>query len=87
MLETEFADIFIQHRARTLCNVSMSNINIECNVKNIAAARCGFVVLLLQILLRQLVDWLNDYVRLNNVNCDPISLADMYCYLAVLFFT
>ena len=42
------------------------------------------VVLFMKLFLEQLMEWLNQFIRLRNLDTDPITLADMYRYVAVL---
>lgn len=55
--------------------------------KGLSPARAGGVFLFMNGLLRQCLDWLNEYLRLQNANIGRFHLADMYLFVSVLLFS
>jgi len=59
-------------------------MKLECEVKGLTTKRSGFVVLLLNDVMRLLLDGLNELVRLKSFSNPPFILVDMYRYVSVL---
>ncbi|PXF41823.1 hypothetical protein BWQ96_08471 [Gracilariopsis chorda] len=83
-MEKDFVDRLIQHRARLLCDTAVNNMKLECSVTGLPPTRCGLVVLFANGVLHQLLEWLNAFIRLNDLDEPVPSLTDMYRYVAVL---
>lgn len=60
------------------------NMKLERRGKGFTQIRCGILVLIMNEIFRQLLDWLNKYARLRSISQSPFTLSDMYRYVAVL---
>lgn len=87
MLEKEFADNIITHRARPFCSIAVTNMKLECSVQNLTTTGSGILFLQINAVLRYLMDWLFDCISLENLSKDPITLADMYQHASILLFS
>lgn len=73
-MEQEFADKVINRRARLLCSAAIDEMKLELIIRGLPSTRCGFIVLFTYALFKQLVEWINEYVKLRGVNVDIFSL-------------
>lgn len=83
-MESAFTEQIVMQRARLLCLEAMAKAKVQLNVNNLPSTRCGFVVLLMQGLLRQITHWLNENIRLNYPSKEAVTFSDMLRYVAVL---
>jgi len=83
-LEQEFSGELLHNRARLLCRSAADKMKLECSIRGVVNTRCGFVVLFMNRFLQQLLGWLNERIRLEELQHDLLQLSDMYRYVAVL---
>lgn len=65
----------IQNRASLFCFSAVGKIRLECEVREIAPKRGGFMVFLMNEILQKLADWLNGFIKLKKEDVAAISLA------------
>ena len=82
-MEKDFCDGLKKDRARLLCDTAVKKMRLECSVRGIPPTRCGFVVLFVNRVLHQLMQWLNEFIRLHELKEPVPILADMSRYLSV----
>jgi len=83
-MENDFIGKLVEERARLFCSSAVRNLEVESSVRGISPTRAGIVVLLLDGVLRQLGQWLNEFIRHKQLNRSEITLADMYSYVAIM---
>jgi len=86
MMEKDFADTMVHNRARLFCRSSVSKMKLELTVREIIPTRAGFMVLMMNGLLRQLTEWMGEYVVLNGLD-ECVTLPEMYRFVAVVLFS
>lgn len=59
-------------------------MKLECSVRDISPTRSGFVDLFIDTILQQLTKWINELIRLHELEQDVVSLSDMYFHVSVL---
>ena len=81
IMEQEFANYLIQERARLLCSTFVNKINLQCSVRGITPTRAGFVMLIMNGILQKLTEWVNELVRVKNME-SILALSDMHRYIS-----
>lgn len=64
MMERDFFHGVLQHKERLLCKSDLKIMRLKLEVKGLPQNRCVFFILLLNALMKQLLDCLNESLRL-----------------------
>ena len=87
VLEHAFIEDVIGERARLFCASAIQRINVEGTVRNLPDSRTGYFLLFADEVLRTCRAWLNEQIMLNHREVQPVSVAEMYQYVAVMLFS
>ena len=74
----------ISERARLFCSSAMERLEIERVVRQLEPTRAGSLVLFMDELLHTCMTWLNEYIVLQRRSMKPLTIYDLYCYVAIL---
>lgn len=67
-MEKEFFEFVLQHRARMYCGAVMTNLLSELELKCLTQTRGGIFFIMMNQFLRQLLEWMNEQLRLEKAN-------------------
>lgn len=84
--EKDFASTVFTHRAFLFYGAAAKSMEIECKTRDLPFTRGGFIVMMVDTVLSQIMDWVNGSIRLRDDGTEPLSKADMFQYLAVMLF-
>lgn len=76
----------VKRRASLYCSLNVNRVRLECIVRENAQTR-GVFILLMNDVLRKLVEWLNACFVMNYNDQASDMLEEVYCYVAVLFYS
>lgn len=83
--EDHFAKTMFNERARIYYKQVINSLQTELSVRGLTYTRGGFVVLFVDSLLMQIMQWTNEKLRLKgNTTTAEVTRGEMYQYLAVL---
>lgn len=68
VMEKDLTEEMIEDRARMFCSNAVRNLEVQCNVHGISPTRAGALVLLIDSLLTQLMQWLNGFIVLRELS-------------------
>ena len=71
-----------QECARLLCSSAVSKIKSECSTRGIQPTRYRFIVLLMNRLLKKIIELLDESIRLQKLLQDVTDLPDVHRYVA-----
>lgn len=84
MLEDDFVSEVIGEGARLFCSSAMDRSEIERVVPQLEPTRAGNMVLFMDELLHTCMNWLNEYIDLQRRSMKPLTIYDLYRYVAIL---
>lgn len=77
MMESSYAEDIIKDLARVIFEHASSNLETEYKVRGIFPTRAGVIVLLMDGLLKQLMQWINDIFRHKQLSQSLVTFIDM----------
>lgn len=87
MMEDVFVEKVIGERARLFSVSALERIDVERTARDLPDSRTGFFDLFTDEVLRTCRPWLNKHILLTRREVRPVSVSEMYNYMAVLLFS
>lgn len=87
VVEHEFANTIFSEQARLFCQSVVERLEVQKSVRELPTGRAGMIVLFVDPILRQCMEWTNQSITLHKSYGRTFDMSDMYKFLAIFLYS